>query len=220
MFRTSYGRLSKNNAKWIGRNELFNGRQEMQTNQRQHELVNQPRPEPLASVFTRKWPMIVGRALNGSYWFREQETPLSVYHIRSGDEPFVHLASANKQDTETRIISNALHDNTRGHAVQILFEGRGVKAYVEPEWPHLKVKMSVGSNPVDFTEDCKEFGDVQGFVDAKGGGRLVLSGKNKDRVGSLAMRVFIKSKAVPETGKGSHIAFNPPRLIKKQTKKK
>ena len=192
----------------------------MAVNQREHEIIKPVFRPSIESINTRKWPGLVASSLDHSYWLRDLETPLTMYRMRSSTDDVVLLSSTDKNKLESRSIRNALTDSSRGHAVQLLFDGRGVKAYLEPEWPHLKVKLSVGSMPLDFSNKCKMYPDVKGFVDSRSGTRLVLTGSTKERVGKLMMEIFNQTKASPVTGKGAHIAFNPPRLIKQKLKRK
>ena len=192
----------------------------MAVNEHEHELPQSTFIPSILNLQSRKWPGLVADCLNSSYWYTpEQDTPVSMYRMRSKDHDTLLVSSVDKKKTETRTIENALLDNTRGHSIQVLFDGRGVKAYFEPDWPNLKVKLSVGSNPIDFTKICSEDQDIKGYVDVKNGARLVLWGPSKDRVGRVAMEVFRATKANPQTAKGSHLCFHPPKLVKKQKKK-
>ena len=220
LVRSSILCTSRPKSRWIGRTELFGGRQDMQINQRDPEIRKPSFNPPIHSLHYRKWPGIVGDHVKSSYWFRDVKVPLSIYQIGEGDDRTLYVASADPYKIATPTIENALHDNTRGHSVQLLFEGRGVKAYLEPpQWPCLKVKMSVGAGPIDFTHTLKRDPEIRGFVDVKNGSRVVLHGPSKKRVGRMAMRIFRATKARPITGKGSHIAGNLPEKIKVAKKK-
>jgi ribosomal protein L6P/L9E len=214
------GNLATCSSRWVGRSELFGGRQEMQINQKEPEISKFRKTSETAQLHIRKWPLIVGSNLNSTYLSRNLATPLTFLNVKTRAREVFVSSCANKSLLETKTIENALHDNTRGHAVQVLFEGRGVKAYFEPDWPSLKVKLSVGSIPIDFTRKCSMDPDIKGYVDTKNGARLVLHGPTKERVGKLAMEIFRATKARPATGKGSHIACNPPKLIKAKSGKK
>jgi ribosomal protein L6P/L9E len=210
----------KSKTRWIGRTELFAGRQNMAVNMKEPEIIKKPFRPPYLKPYLRKWPGLVADSLNSSYWYRpNQETPVTMYRMKSKDHDTVMVSSVDKSKTETRTIENALLDNTRGHSIQILFEGRGVKAYLDPAWPNLKVKLSVGSNPLDFTRVCSQDQDIKCQIDAKNGERLVLWGPSKSRVAKVAMSVFRCTRANPMTAKGSHIAFHAPKLVKKSKKK-
>lgn len=192
----------------------------MVVNQKEPEILKPESKPSTLKIHSRKWPGLVADCLNSSYWYRpNQESPVTMYRMRSRDHDTVLVGSVDQRKTETRTIENALLDNTRGHSVQILFDGRGVKAYLEPEWPNLKVKLSVGSNPLDFSKTCAMDPDIKGYVEAKNGSRLVLWGPSKSRVARVAMEVFKSTKANPLTGKGSHLAYHPPKLVKKSKKK-
>lgn len=207
-------------SRWLGRTELFGGRQDMQINQRVPEIAKEPHRVYRQSVQCRKWPGIVADKVPTSYWLRQTKEGLSVYQLQRKDEAIVFVSSTDSRKISAPTIANALTDASRGHAVQLLFEGRGVKAYLDPPfWPNLKVKMSVGAAPIDFADILRRDGKITGTVDAKTGGRVVLQGPSKKRVGRVAMKIFRATKARQLTGKGSHIAGND--VVKlKVTKKK
>jgi len=207
--------------KWVGRTELLNGgRQEMGINVREIEL---PESDEFgygsSSLSTRKWPGVIAKEVDTSYFFRP-EANLSFFHVQSGESDEVILASPRPEETETKTIENALFESTRGFAVQILFEGRGVRAHLEPAWPHLKIRLGVGGNLKDFTWLCERDPGVTGFLQEKNGTILVLNGPTKARVARIAMGITLSSKANPYSGKGAHFAFNPVRRRTPKKKKK
>jgi len=192
----------------------------MVVNQREPEIIKPSHSPSTFKLHSRKWPGLVADCVESSYWYRpNQEAPVSMYRMRSKDHDTLLVSSVDKLKTETRTIENALLDNTRGHSIQILFDGRGVKAYFDPEWPNLKVKLSVGSNPIDFSKVCSEDKDIKGYLEVKNGSRIVLWGPSKSRLAKVAMAVFTGTRANPLTAKGSHLAFHPPKLVKKHKKK-
>jgi hypothetical protein len=207
--------------RWVGRTELFNGgRQEMDINVRQIELEHEPSVgvQP-ASLHTRKWPGIIAREVDTNYFFRP-DSQLSFFHVQTKQTDEVVLASSEMGAMETKTIENALFETTRGFAVQILFEGRGVRAHLEPAWPHLKIRLGVGGNLKDFTWLCERDPDVKGYLQEKNGTILVLHGPTKARVARIAMGITLSSKANPYSGKGAHFAFNPVRRRTPKKKKK
>jgi ribosomal protein L6P/L9E len=209
--------------KWVGRTELLNGgRQEMGINVREIELPKEGSPGSDSSgscLQTRKWPGLISRELGAEYFFRPDKN-ISYFHVKTGSQDEVVLASTQPSCLETKTIENALHETTRGFAVQILFEGRGVRAHLEPAWPHLKIRLGVGGNLRDFTWLCERDPEVKGYLQEKNGTILVLHGPTKARVSRIAMGVTLSSKANAYSGKGAHFAFNPVRRRTPKKKKK
>jgi ribosomal protein L6P/L9E len=171
------------------------------------------------ALISRKWPGLISRELGPDYFFRP-ESNLSYFHVQCKDKDEVVLSSPNASKTETKTIENALYETTRGFAVQVLFEGRGVRAHLEPAWPHLKIRLGVGGNLKDFTWLCERDPEVKGFLQEKNGTILVLHGPTKSRVARIAMGITLASKANPYSGKGAHFAFNPVRRRTPKKKKK
>ena len=183
------------------------------------EIALKPEPgeiERVPSLATRKWPGIVANELGADYFFRP-ESNLSFFHVQTKDVDEVVLASSEPIKMESKTIENALYESTRGFGVQILFEGRGVRAHLEPAWPHLKIRLGVGGMMKDFTWLCERDPGVTGYLQEKNGTILVLHGPTKARVARIAMGVTLASKANPYSGKGAHFAFNP---VKRRTPKK
>ena len=168
------------------------------------------------SLLTRRWPGLIADRLSSNYFFRPGSN-LSYFHHKSKNTDEVLLSSADSTKVDTPTIENALHESTRGFAVQILFEGRGVRAHLEPEWPHLKVRLGVGGMMKDFTWLCERDPDVKGYLQEKNGTILVIHGPTKARVARIAMGITLANKANPYSGKGAHLAFNP---VKRRTPKK
>ena len=164
----------------------------------------------------RKWPGIITNRLGAEYFFRS-DADMSFYQHKSKSHDEVLLSSTDSSKLETPTIENALYESTRGFAVQILFEGRGVRAHLEPEWPHLKVRLGVGGMMKDFTWLCERDPDVKGYLQEKNGTVLVIHGPTKSRVARIAMGITLANKANPYSGKGAHLAFNP---VKRRTPKK
>lgn len=192
----------------------------MGINVREIELPTEPRIESSAvGLQFRKWPGLLSRELGSEYFFRK-DANMSYFHVKTVSTDEVVLASSRPEMLETRTIENAVFESTRGFAVQILFEGRGVRAHLEPAWPHLKVRLGVGGNLKDFTWLCEKDPDVKGYLHEKNGTILVLHGPTKERVSRIAMAVTLSSKANPYSGKGAHLAFNAVRRRTPKKKKK
>ena len=191
----------------------------MGINVREIELPRTEIQSESVSLYTRKWPSVIAREIDTDYFFRPNST-LSLFNIQAKDNDHVVLASPHPEQTETKTIENALFESTRGFAVQILFEGRGVRAHLEPAWPHLKIRLGVGGNLKDFTWLCERDPDVKGYLQEKNGTILVLHGPTKERVSRIAMGITLSSKANPYSGKGAHFAFNPVRRRTPKKKKK
>ena len=208
-------------SKWVGRTELLNGgRQEMNINVREIELQKEhPDVTEPVSLRTRRWPGIISNELGPDYFFRP-DSSLSYFHVKTKSTDEVVLASTDSAKLETKTIENALHEATRGFGVQILFDGRGVRAHLEPAWPHLKIRMGVGGMMKDFTWLCERDPEVTGYLQEKNGSILVLHGPTKARVSRIAMGITLTCKANPYSGKGAHFAFNPVRRRTPKKKKK
>mmetsp|Transcript_70667 Transcript_70667/g.165717 ORF Transcript_70667/g.165717 Transcript_70667/m.165717 type:complete len:248 (+) Transcript_70667:82-825(+) len=187
------------------------GRKPTEINARDVELPKEPyNPKPYNLQF-RKYPGVVS-GLGAEYFYREeQKSPLTYYHLRceaAGDT--VMVGATDPRAREARTIDNYAKERTRGFAVQIVLEGRGVKAYFEPKYPNLKARLGVGAKVKDLTEYCTRDPDVKVDVSKKGD-LVVLHGPNKARVGTLAHRLLSKMqpRLLPYTGKGAHFAFHP-----------
>ncbi|KAF4668879.1 hypothetical protein FOL47_002836 [Perkinsus chesapeaki] len=210
--------VNKTGTKFFGKGELFGGRQDWITNRRMTDLPKQNyKAWPRDMHFTR-WPGVVGERLGAEYWFRETPNcPMSVYHHQTEKNNCVFVGSADKRMTEARTIENTAKAYTTGFAVQLLFEGRGVKAVLQPSWPHLSARLTVGSPLRDLSYIAGRDPDVVGHLN-KDGTILTLHGPTKKRVGHVAMCIWGATKAAVYTGKGSHLAFNTP--LRKTMKKR
>lgn len=204
-------------GRWIGRTELLNGgRQQMAINVREIELTQENTHPVPASLQSRIWPGVIREKLNSEYFYREGAST-SYFHVQTESKDEIILRSPEAFELETKAIENALHEKTRGFAVQILFEGRGVRAHLEPAWPNLKIRLGVGGMMKDFTWVCETDANVKGYLHDKTGTILVLHGPTKDRVAKVAMAITLANKANPYSGKGAHLAFNP---VQRRTPKK
>jgi len=193
--------------------EMFGGRRPTETNRKLIELPKpnfDPRPY---KVHFAKYPGLVSD-LGSEYYFRDgPKHSISYYHMKSpatGDQ--VLVGSTDQRLTESRTIDNYIKEKTRGFAVQIVLEGRGVKAYWEPKKPNLMVRLGVGSKVRDLTEYCKRDPDIDINVNAKGN-VVVVHGPTKARVGTLAYSLLKKmqSKLQVYTGKGAHFVHHQER---------
>lgn len=193
--------------------EWYLGRRPTETNSKMAALpkpVYDPKPYMLQF---RKYPGVVS-GLGAEYYYREgQRAPVTYYHMRSpvsGDT--VMVGATDPRAREARTIDNYAKERTRGFAVQILLEGRGVKAYMEPAHPYLKARLGVGDKVKDLSEYCKRDPDVNVTVSKKGD-VVMLHGPNKARVGHLAYRLLRKMQPrnLTYTGKGAHFAFHAVR---------
>lgn len=192
--------------------EWFIGRRPTEINAQMVDLPKPPyNPKPYNLAF-RKYPGAAS-GLGAEYFYRDGQThPLSYFHLRSpaigGD--IVAVGATDERAREARTIDNFVKERTRGFAVQILLEGRGVKAYFEPSFPNLKVRLGVGAKVTDLTEYCKRDPDVTVSLNKKGD-IVVCHGPNKARVGTLAYRLLkrMQPKLQPYTGKGAHFPFHP-----------
>jgi hypothetical protein len=188
----------------------------MSINVREIALPQTPAPVSSPELKSRKWPATINAKLTPEYFFRESAS-ISYYHVQNDSRDEILLSSPQPEELETKALENALHEPTRGFAVQILFEGRGVRAHLEPAWPHLKIRLGVGGMMKDYTWVCEKDSEVKGYLHDKTGTILVLHGPTKDRVAKIAMSITLANKANPYSGKGAHLAFNP---VKRRTPKK
>lgn len=200
--------------------EWFKGRKPTQINGQMIELPPKEREPMPAELEFRKYPAVAS-GLGAEYYYRDgQKSPVSYYHIRSktmGDS--VCVGATDQRYAEARTIDNYVKQQTRGFALQLLLDGRGVKAYWEPKSPHLMVRLGVGAKVRDLTEYVKRDPDIEVTVNKKGD-VVVLHGPNKARVGTLGYRLLKKMQPVllPYTGNGAHFAFHPN--IRKVVRKK
>jgi len=179
-----------------------------------HNEVKQERKTGCAALeFSKYNPIVSG--LGGEYFLRDdQKHPLTYFNIRKcpwGD-PLVAVGSTSPQAREHRLIDNYLKERTRGFAVQIILDGRGVKAYFDPAFPHFKVRLGVGTKEKDLSQYCLRDPDCTVSVN-KAGLIVVVHGPTKERVGVLAYRLMKKMqpRLMPYTGKGAHFAFHEPK---------
>eukprot|EP00929_Paragymnodinium_shiwhaense_P075602 TRINITY_DN38672_c0_g1_i1.p1 TRINITY_DN38672_c0_g1~~TRINITY_DN38672_c0_g1_i1.p1 ORF type:complete len:329 (+),score=43.82 TRINITY_DN38672_c0_g1_i1:145-987(+) len=201
-------------------NEFWGGKKATEDNVRLPELDAEPYNGAPYSMDFRKYKGIAAD-LGAEYYFREgQKSQLTYYHMRckaAGD--MVMVGSTDERAREARTIDNYVKERTRGFAAQLVLEGRGVKAYFEPKFPHLKVRLGVGAKVTDLKEYCTRDPDCTVSVN-KAGDVVVVHGPNKARVGTLAYRLLKRMQPVlmPYTGKGAHFAFHP--AIRKAVRKK
>lgn len=193
--------------------EWFIGRRPTEVAAKMVELPKVPfDPKPYKLDF-RMYPGVAS-GLGAEYYFRDgQKHPLSYFHLRgssSGD--VVAVGATDKRAREARTIDNYVKERTRGFAVQLVLEGRGVKAYWEPNPPHLRARLGVGAKVTDLTQYCTRDPDVDIHVN-KQGDLIVLHGPTKERVGTLAYRLLKRLQPILQvyTGKGAHFAFHPVR---------
>merc|ERR1712232_1032421 len=147
------------------------------------------------------------------YYMREgQKHPLTYYHVRSpgAGGNMVAVGATSERAREARTIDNYVKERTRGFALQLVLEGRGVKAFFEPKSPKLKVRLGVGAKVQDLSEYCTRDPDVEVSVN-KMGNLVVVHGPNKARVGTLAFTLLRRMQPIlqPYTGKGAHFAHHP-----------
>mmetsp|Transcript_41210 Transcript_41210/g.92544 ORF Transcript_41210/g.92544 Transcript_41210/m.92544 type:complete len:258 (-) Transcript_41210:71-844(-) len=201
--------------------DFFGGGRPKVMNAKEVDLPKEPYdPTPYRLDFV-KYPEIAC-GLGAQYYYRDgQKSPLSYFHIRkslTGDES-VAVGSTDPRARESRTIDNYVKEHNRGFAVQILLEGRGVKAYFDPKPPHLKVRLGVGAKLQSLEEYCVRDPDCTVSCNSRGN-VVVVHGPNKARVGTLAYRLLRKMqpKLQPYTGKGAHFPFHP--VKRKVVKKK
>lgn len=177
------------------------------------QLPETPRPNfdprPYSLAFSR-YPSVAS-GLGAKYYFREgQKHPLSYFHLRKagGGGEAVVVGATSERAREARTIDNYVKERTRGFAVQLVLEGRGVKAYWQDK--NFIVRLGVGAKAEDLTEYCKRDPDVTVTLN-KPGNVVVLHGPNKARVGTLASRMLRRMQPVLQqyTGKGAHFAGHP-----------
>lgn len=191
--------------------EFFGGRRAFDSNYQMPDPPKEPfDPRPYSLDFSR-FPGVAS-GLGAEYYFRDgQKHPLTYYHMRSpssGDT--IAVGATDPRARETRTIDNYIRERTRGFAVQLILEGRGVKAYFEPKWPHLKVRLGVGAKVRDISEYCTRDPDCEVHCNQRGD-LLVVHGPTKARVGVLAYRLLkrLQPLLMPYTGKGAHFPFHP-----------
>ncbi|PHJ23535.1 hect-domain (ubiquitin-transferase) domain-containing protein [Cystoisospora suis] len=127
------------------------------------------------------------------------------------------VASAQASQLRSKTLENVVFEHTRGFACQLILEGRGVKAYFDPDWPNLMVRLGVGVKPLALKRLAEQYATrAKIFVDKRG---LILTvhGYDKCAVGTLTMSLFNHLQANPYTMKGAHVAMYP---IKKKVSKK
>jgi hypothetical protein len=190
--------------------EFFGGRRPFDST---YEWPDPPKekfdPKPYNLGFM-KYPGIVS-GLGAEYFYKEgRKHNLSYFHMRGPASDTVLVGATDPRAREARTIDNYLKEHTRGFAVQLILEGRGVKAYFEPKFPHLKVRLGVGAKVRDLSEYCMRDPDVEISVN-KLGNLVVLHGPNKARVGTLAYRLLRRMQPILQayTGKGAHVPFHP-----------
>lgn len=200
--------------------EFFGGRKPTESNNRMPELPKEPYDIRPYELGFSKYPGLVS-GLGGEYFFREnQKHPVSYFHLRSpGSGDIVAVGATDPRAREARTIDNYVKERTRGFAVQLVLEGRGVKAYFEPDFPHLKVRLGVGAKLQDLSDCCMRDPDCTVSVNKKGD-IVVVHGPNKVRVGTVAYRLLkrMQPPLMVYTGKGAHFAFHPAK--RKQVRKK
>eukprot|EP00386_Alphamonas_edax_P008887 GDKI01029103.1.p1 GENE.GDKI01029103.1~~GDKI01029103.1.p1 ORF type:complete len:255 (-),score=32.83 GDKI01029103.1:311-1075(-) len=199
---------------------IFGGNRDTEAGVKQVHLEQEPYDPWPRKVNYMKWPGIVSK-LGGEYYFRETNQPVQFFHMKTendkvGDTCFV--GSTDARYCEARTIESCLYENTRGFAIQLVLYGRGVKAYFEPSFPNLMIRLGVGVKVIDATRIAKRYpGDVRVSVSAKGD-LMTVHGFDKHKVAVVAHRLFNTIQANPYTMKGGHIAGHP--IKQKHTKKK
>uniref|UniRef100_A0A3B0N913 Uncharacterized protein n=1 Tax=Theileria annulata TaxID=5874 RepID=A0A3B0N913_THEAN len=138
------------------------GVQNTATNSRLVKLPPQ-KPKPTISINPRlhvsRWPGNI-RSLRSNYFFRDNQKTNTGYYqmlIKDGDEvkkDLCFVSNIEKNLTCTKTIESCVSEQTRGFVGQVLLHGRGVKAYFEPEFPHLMFRLGVGSKCIDATRIC------------------------------------------------------------------
>ncbi|CDJ70500.1 hypothetical protein, conserved [Eimeria necatrix] len=147
---------------------------------------------------------------------------VSMYHHHVPNRPekclvFFSATAREVGEPAAAAIVSMLQQRERGVATQLVLDGRGVKAYFDPEWPDLMIRLGVGVKPLALRRLMEQYATkARIFVD-KRGLLLTVHGWDKRAVGTLTMELYRHIKANPYTGKGARIAFHP---IKKKVSTK
>ncbi|CDJ35679.1 uncharacterized protein EMH_0029030 [Eimeria mitis] len=193
-----------------------------QSNVKQQRLESEGAPK--RGPMTLKMPEAVAEIVKEGSLRRHLSRPgVFVYHHHvpcSPQQSLVFLSSTT-QETGAPAAAAAvslLQQRERGVAAQLILDGRGVKAYFDPEWPDLMVRLGVGVKPLALRRLAEQYATkARIFVD-KRGLLLTIHGWDKRAVGTLTMELYRHLKANPYTGKGARIAFYP--LNKKTSTKR
>ncbi|OEH77869.1 hypothetical protein cyc_01587 [Cyclospora cayetanensis] len=157
------------------------------------------------------------RPQRSDFWF--VRSPLKrpgvyVYHHHVPQSPqksLVYFSATTQQAgaPAAAAATSMLQQRERGVAAQLILDGRGVKAYFDPEWPDLMVRLGVGVKPLALRRLAEQYATrARIFID-KRGLLLTIHGWDKRAVGTLTMELYRHLKANPYTGKGARIAFYP-----------
>lgn len=148
---------------------------------------------------------------------------VSVYHHHVPQDPqrslvFLTATTRSQGAPAAAAAVSLLQQRERGVATQLILNGRGVKAYFDPEWPDLMVRLGVGVKPLALRRLAEQYATKARIFIDKRGLLLTIHGWDKRAVGTLTMELYKHLKANPYTGKGARIAFHP--LVKKVSTKK
>mmetsp|Transcript_15437 Transcript_15437/g.31338 ORF Transcript_15437/g.31338 Transcript_15437/m.31338 type:complete len:253 (-) Transcript_15437:81-839(-) len=199
--------------------EIFGGPQRMDTNVWQVQIPKTPHNAWPRSINYRRYPALVQR-LGSGYFFRQHESQLRFLQMRNvkGMEDTAFVGASDPRAASTRTIENCQADYTTGHAVQIILQGRGVRAYFDPEWPHLYVRMGVGVKPIDASRLALKYPGVCRVYLNQTGTVMVVHGFDKEKVGKMARNLLWKFYTNHYTMKGAYV-WNAP-VKQKQWRKK
>ncbi|KAL8430109.1 hypothetical protein ACSSS7_006129 [Eimeria intestinalis] len=99
---------------------------------------------------------------------------VAVYHHHVPHRPersLVYLTAPTQQAgaPAAAVARSLLQQRERGVAAQLILDGRGVKAYFDPEWPDLMVRLGVGAKPLALRRLAEQYATkARIFVDKRG----------------------------------------------------
>ncbi|KAL8441769.1 hypothetical protein Emed_007499 [Eimeria media] len=99
---------------------------------------------------------------------------VAVYHHHiphDSERSLVYLTAPTQQAGApvAAVARSLLQQRERGVAAQLILDGRGVKAYFDPEWPDLMVRLGVGVKPLALRRLAEQYATkAKIFVDKRG----------------------------------------------------
>mmetsp|Transcript_23863 Transcript_23863/g.54318 ORF Transcript_23863/g.54318 Transcript_23863/m.54318 type:complete len:237 (+) Transcript_23863:43-753(+) len=200
--------------------EIFGGRDETDQRRRLVDPEKEPHKAWPAPLTWSRWPAAGVADLGPEYFHREgQKHPTRYFQMRTKDQNVCFVGSTDARQTDSRTIRNAYQTATHSIAVQLILEGRGVKAYYQPKYPSLLVRMGVGTKVQDLSYVLLRDKECMVHVN-KPGTLLVVEGPTRAQAGRMATTLFHLLRANIYTGKGIHINGHPTPIRKRASRGK
>lgn len=211
--------------------ELFHGPKIVNPGVRMVELPKENRKIKHRVVYM-KYPKELSQ-IKARYFMRTGAHFKRFYHMTMKDHEVCIVGSTEAKNLKTKRMSNVsvfhyiwniqkcfvqeLQCRTRGFAMQLIIEGKGKRAYFDPEYPHLMCRFS--AKLLDFTNPVLRVADSVRVYINKLGTVITLFGYHKEKIRKLASLIQEKGQCNAYTMRGVHFSGFPLKPKSRSAKK-